>query len=196
MRTRDRDNLRDSILGRVGLWQYGITRCYDMAIGYGGDITPYSSGGGTSTGGFDFPTMGGAFGAGLQGLGALMQGQAQAAGYTTSQHGAEQAAKETKEKAAYEAWRNDVFTRQTLGEQKNMFGALGIEMRGTAVDVLAATAQQRALDQAMTMHNARMEAAGYTKAAEDYGKAASKAEDAGILGAIGGVAQMAGMMFL
>jgi hypothetical protein len=124
-------------------------------------------------------------GAALSAASVYEQGMATAAGYAQSKHGAQMAAKEVWRRRNYEQWRNAVYARKTVGTQMNTFGALGVELQGTAIDDLAETMKELTLEKVMTARNEKAEALGYEQAAKDYAKAESRAKRGAALGAAG-----------
>lgn len=137
----------------------------------------------------------GALGYGVQGLSSYMGGQAQAAGYVGGKTSAEFASAEAKRRGQYGSWRSLLGTKRTLGSQRNALGVAGIEMEGTAIDILAETAKELTLDRIMELRNARVESYGQSMAAKDYGRAASAAKSASTIGAIGAGIGAAGLLF-
>jgi hypothetical protein len=121
-------------------------------------------------------------GYGLQGLGNWMSSEAQSGKYVSDAETAELASKESLQKGQYEAWRNDVFTRQLTGDQMAEFGAMGLELQGTAIDVLSETMKERSMDKMMALRNARMESEGYAREASSFRKAARSSRTSGLLG--------------
>jgi len=140
--------------------------------------------GGSSYGG-GMAGAGSLIGTGIQSMSMVKQGQLTAAGYTSQAKALEMAAAEVRKRRKYEMWRNEVYGRRLVGQQMNTFGALGVELQGTAIQDLADTMRELTLEKLMVARNAKAEATAYDVAAKDFRTAAKKTKRAATIGAFG-----------
>lgn len=85
-------------------------------------------------------------------------------------------ADQTRKRTAYEAWRNDVYARRTLGQQRNAFAVSGVDLSGTAIDDLVATMQELTLNKEIGIAEGLTQESMYRAQATDAAKAAKKAK--------------------
>ena len=165
-----------------------------MAFSNVSGYTASPLGGGGGSGGLSFGQVAGGLGYGLQGLSSYMGGQAQAASYVGGASSAKFASEETKRKSKYSSWRSQLALQLVSGSQRNAYGVAGIELEGTAVDVLAETAKELTLDRLMEQRNAKAEAYGYKLQEADYKKAAKASKQSGVMGMISAGIGIAGLL--
>ena len=108
--------------------------------------------------------------------------QADVSDYKTLMRNKRFAADETKRRSQYEAWRNDVYARRTIGSQRHAFGAAGVELSGTAIDVRAETMKELTLDKVMGLRNAKAEENALRAEAKDAENAYKRARKSGRVG--------------
>ncbi len=128
--------------------------------------------------------------------GTYAQGQAQADAYNANATAAEQQARAQREKASHEAGLVREQGQSILSTQRARYGASGVAMSGSALDVALGTARKNELDALMTKYNGEVNARQSENQAAVYRSQADNAKTAGTIGAITtlltGGAQIAG----
>jgi hypothetical protein len=121
------------------------------------------------------------------GIGSFLGGQAEAKGYKAAEKGYEEAARITKVEGGLKdlAIRRQIF--QTEGTANAQVGASGLQLGGSAMDVIRSNTQQGYLTKAVTALNTKLEYNNYMAQAEQAHAAAKASKTSGIMGAIGGV---------
>ena len=128
--------------------------------------------------------------------GTYAQGQAQASAYEANATAAEQAARAQREKASHEAGLVREQGQSVLSTQRARYGASGVAMTGSALDVALSTARKNELDALTVKYNGEVNARMNENQASVYRSQADSAKTAGTIGAfttlLTGGAQIAG----
>ena len=127
------------------------------------------------------------FGSLFGGIGALLGGNAEAKGYKAAAKGYKEAARITQLEGGLKdiAIRRQIF--QVEGAANAQVGASGLQLGGSALDVIRGNTQQGYLTKAITALNTKLEYNNYMAQAAQAKAAAKAAKTSGIMGAIGGV---------
>lgn len=128
--------------------------------------------------------------------GAYAQGQAQASAYEANAAAAEQQARAQREKASHEAGLVRDKGQSILSTQRARYGASGVAMSGSALDVALESARKNEMDALMVKYNGEVNARMSENQASIYRSQADSAKTAGTIGAVTtlltGGAQIAG----
>jgi len=118
----------------------------------------------------------------IQGLGTWQQGSAQKSMAVSGKRSAAHALKETQRQARYDQWLISKRIASKHGEQRAAFAGAGLELSGTALQVMKESLLNMNRDKAMTKYNAEQKALGLKRAYRDYKRAE---KSAGLSQAIG-----------
>jgi len=113
------------------------------------------------------------------------QGQAQAQAYEASAKAAEQQARAQRERGAYQAKLTRDKGQSLLSTQRARYGASGVAMTGTPLDVALGTVKDVEMDALMARYNAEVDARRSEGQAAIYRSQADAASKAGTIGAVG-----------
>ena len=100
----------------------------------------------------------------LQGQGDVLEGQA----YGTAANLAELNAQYARASTSIQAAQAQRQTYQVIGNEKAEVAGAGLKSAGTAADLLRSSAQQGALNQAITVSQGQIQVAGYNEQAQSY----------------------------
>lgn len=112
-------------------------------------------------------------------VGAIRQGNAQAAAYRYQRDIAKQNATISRQQAASDVGDIRRAGRKALGGIRAAYGASGVTLEGSPMDVLEASASQVELDVLRRSYAGELEAMGFKQEAAGYGMAATSARQAG-----------------
>jgi hypothetical protein len=138
----------------------------------------------------------GLFGAGaaFQSLGVLQQSESQASAYEYNRKVALQNARVVREQGRADAAQQRVVSTKALGAMRANYGASGVAMDGSALDILEESTMQAELENQNILYNAEVQAIGYINQARVYKYAASTTRTGGFLSsaaaALGGAASV------
>lgn len=124
-------------------------------------------------------------GAGIEGLGSVMEGYARSAGYASSAEGARLAAEEIERGAKAESAQIARQRSEMVGAMANRFAVAGVAIEGSAMESLLEAARQITMEKLMKARNARAQAYGQHLNEIAYKKAAKAAKKAGFVGMAG-----------
>lgn len=113
------------------------------------------------------------------------QGQAQASAYEASARAAEQQAQAQRKKGEYQAGVIRDKGQSVLSTQRARYGASGVAMTGTPLEVALSTTRDVEMDALMARYNAEVDARRSEGQASIYRSQASAASRAGTIGAVG-----------
>lgn len=125
----------------------------------------------------------------LSAYGALQQGSSDKAAGEFNAQIAERNAEYTIKKSAEDERRQRVISKKFIGDIRSSYGASGITMDGSALDVLEASAADAELDALTIRHEGRVKAAGYINEANYERTAGENAKRQSYLKAAGYVIQ-------
>jgi hypothetical protein len=131
-------------------------------------------------------------GAGLQALGSIQQGNAQAAGLEASAKYNERQAKIEADKGVYEAGLKKEEADRVLSKQRTGFAAMGLDFSGSAADVASDTGRSANMDIAAIRYGAKIKSTNYNYQAKVDKLNASTARTAGYIGALSPLINVAG----
>lgn len=118
-------------------------------------------------------------------IGAISAGNAQADAYRYQAQVADQNATAARQQAQTAALIQQEQAKRTMGATIAAYGASGIAMEGTPLDVLANSASQAERDRQQIIYKGEMQAAGYNNQAEMDRSSASNAQSQGYMKATG-----------
>ena len=113
------------------------------------------------------------------------QAQAQAQAYEASARAAEQQAQAQRKKGEYQAGVIRDKGQSVLSTQRARYGASGVAMTGTPLEVALSTTRDVEMDALMARYNAEVDARRSEGQASIYRSQASAASRAGTIGAVG-----------
>ena len=127
------------------------------------------------------------FGSLFGGIGSFLAGNAEAKGYRASEKGYKEAARITEITGGLKDLAVQRQIYQVGGAAAAQVGASGLNMGGSALDVIHSNTQQGYLTKAVTALNTKLEYNNYMAQAEQAKAAQKASKTSGIMGAIGGV---------
>ena len=133
-------------------------------------------------------------GTGLEAGGVYQQYSAQIDALTSTERGYERAASETARRRGFEQTELALQLRRTLGTQTASFASIGVEMRGTARQIILESMTNLNRDRVAAKRNADMQELGYKKQARAIHKQKGKLRSARTLGVTGTVVKGIGSM--
>jgi len=134
-------------------------------------------------------------GALLNAYGAYQQGVAARAAGEYNAKVAEQNAQIARETAAEEERRKRIETRRQLGQMRSARGASGIQLDGSALDVLQDSAATAELDALTIRHQGEVQAFGYESQARMARMEGEAGYQAGMIGAAGSLLNAGGQAY-
>jgi hypothetical protein len=121
----------------------------------------------------------------LNAAGAVNKGQAEQLSQYYQANIAEQNAVLTRQQSAEDERRARVMGRKMLGDARTAYASSGVQMEGSALDVLQESAANAELDALTIRYKGEVAARGYENEANFRRSAGNKAMDAGYLSAAG-----------
>jgi hypothetical protein len=134
-------------------------------------------------------------GAGLQLIGSIQAGNAQAGSYRSQARQSREAGRESLAMSNYKVRLIREAGTETLGQIEAETGKAGLAMSGTPLKHLVQTARQVELTAAMQHRAGIVEKQRYDRQARALDKAAKEAKKSGIMGGIGGAVSGLGGLF-
>ncbi len=119
----------------------------------------------------------------ISAIGSLQQANAQAASAEYNAKVAERNKRAVKNQTESEIEDRQVEHRRQLGSMRASYGASGLQMEGSPLDVLEDTATEQAFDISKIRYQGAMKAEGYSEQAALYKLEAKSAKTAGWIGA-------------
>lgn len=120
---------------------------------------------------------------GMQAIGMIQQGQAQANAARYNAAIADRNAQIATDQANQDAQQQQRVARQRIGAIRAGYGASGVDVAGSPLDVLADSASQAELDRQTILYKGKLRALGYSDSATLDRYSAGVAETAGYMGA-------------